>query len=114
MAAGTVGDAGSRRTYISGMPPKTPKRPAAMKLRSGASILRQRARKIGASAETGENIATCRVSSLPASDATSMRECNDYLKKSLDRNTTGRSAWTCSSKNLRDARSSITSRSRIN
>jgi hypothetical protein len=32
----------------------------------------------------------------------SMRECNDYLKKSLDRNTTGRSAWTCSSKNLRD------------
>jgi hypothetical protein len=23
-----------------------------------------------------------------------MRECNDHLKKSLDRNTTGRSAWT--------------------
>src|SRR5262249_59740628 len=42
------------------------------------------------------------------------RECNDYLMKSLDRKTTGRSAWTCSSKNLRDARSSITSRSRTN
>ena len=41
-------------------------------------------------------------------------ECNDYLMKSLDRNTTGRSACACSSKNLRDARSSITSRSRIN
>ena len=39
---------------------------------------------------------------------------SDYLEKSLDRNTTGRSAPLCSSKNLRDARSSITSRSRIN
>jgi len=39
---------------------------------------------------------------------------NNYLEKSMDRNTTGRSAWACSSKNLRDARSSITSRSRIN
>ena len=38
----------------------------------------------------------------------------DYLRKSLDRNTTGRSAWACSSKNLRDARSSMTSRSRKN
>jgi hypothetical protein len=37
-----------------------------------------------------------------------------YLTKSLARNTTGRSAWACSSKNLRDARSSIISRSRIN
>ncbi len=37
-----------------------------------------------------------------------------YLVKSLDRNTTGRSAWACSSKNFRDARSSITSRNRIN
>jgi hypothetical protein len=44
----------------------------------------------------------------------SIREFNDYLKKSLDRNTTGRSAWACPSKNLRDARSSRTSRSRIN
>jgi hypothetical protein len=38
----------------------------------------------------------------------------DYLTKSLARNTTGRSAWAFSSKNLRDARSSIISRSRIN
>ena len=37
-----------------------------------------------------------------------------YLKKSLDRNTTGPSAWTGRSKNLRDARSSIASRSRRN
>jgi hypothetical protein len=44
----------------------------------------------------------------------SMGECNDYPEKSLDRSSTGRSAWACSSKNLRDARSSITSRSRIN
>ena len=36
------------------------------------------------------------------------------MEKSLDRNITGRSALTCSSKNLRDACSSITSRSRIN
>ena len=37
----------------------------------------------------------------------------DYLEKWLARNTTGRSAWAFSSKNLRDARSSITSRSRM-
>jgi hypothetical protein len=37
-----------------------------------------------------------------------------YLKKSLDRSTTGPSAWTGRSKNLRDARSSIASRSRRN
>jgi transposase InsO family protein len=37
-----------------------------------------------------------------------------YLKKSLDRNTTGPSASTDPSKNLRDARSSIASRSRTN
>ena len=39
---------------------------------------------------------------------------NHHDEKSLDRNTTGRSAWACSSKNLRDARSSIVSRNRIN
>ena len=39
---------------------------------------------------------------------------NDYLEKSLDRNTTGRAALNCSSKNFRDARSSITLRNRIN
>ncbi len=37
-----------------------------------------------------------------------------YLKKSLDRNTTGPLASTGPSKNLRDARSSIASRSRTN
>jgi hypothetical protein len=44
--------------------------------------------------------------------ATSSR--NDYLEKSLDRNTIARSARTCSSRNLLDARSSITSRNRMN
>ena len=44
----------------------------------------------------------------------SIKGSNDYLAKSLDRNTIGRSAWVCPSENLRDARSSITSRSRIN
>jgi len=39
---------------------------------------------------------------------------NDYREKSLDRNTTGRSAWNSSSKNFRDTRSSITSRNRMN
>lgn len=39
---------------------------------------------------------------------------NGYLEKSLDRNSKVRLAWACSSKNLRDARSSITSRSRMN
>jgi hypothetical protein len=38
----------------------------------------------------------------------------DYLEKSLDRSTTGRSAWACSSKYLRDARSSIAFRNRSN
>jgi len=42
------------------------------------------------------------------------RSWADYLEKSLARNTTGRSAWAFSSRNLRDARSSITSRSRMN
>src|SRR5262249_54994315 len=47
-------------------------------------------------------------------DLSSMKGSNDYLKKSLDRNTIARSAWVGSSKNLRDAHSSIPSRSRIN
>jgi hypothetical protein len=38
---------------------------------------------------------------------------SSYLKKSLDRNTTGPLASTGPSKNLRDARSSIASRSEL-
>jgi hypothetical protein len=69
----------------------------------------------------------CPVLARPGSDSTDefrlLKHCGrdgssggrgGYLKKSLDRNTTGPLASTGPSKNLRDARSSIASRSRTN